>query len=102
MTLKLSCIVELSNGDIIYLRSLSSSRIEEFLKFAAETDLIDPSMERIHATGGGAYKYQDVLEKQFSPMGIQLMKHDEMESMVNGMAFVLNYAKDPAFTYRMD
>jgi len=23
-----------------------------------------------------------------------------MESMVNGMAFILNYAKDPAFTYR--
>jgi hypothetical protein len=27
------------------------------------------------------------------------MKHDEMESLVNGMAFILNYAKEPGFTY---
>lgn len=61
---------------------------------------MDPSLERIHATGGGAYKYQDVFEREFGHLGIQLQKHDEMESMVNGMAFILNYAKDPAFTYR--
>jgi hypothetical protein len=28
-----------------------------------------------------------------------LIKHDEMESLVGGMAFVLNYAKDPAFNW---
>jgi pantothenate kinase len=61
--------------------------------------LVDESVERIHATGGGAYKYQELFEKEFGSMGIQLLKHDEMESLVNGMAFVLNYAKEPAFTY---
>lgn len=61
--------------------------------------MIDESLERVHATGGGAYKYSDLFEKEFKPMGIQLIKHDEMESLVNGMAFVVNYAKDPAFTF---
>ena len=61
---------------------------------------IDPSIERIHATGGGAYKYQELFENEFGKQGIQIMKHDEMESLVNGMAFVINYAKQSAFTVR--
>ncbi len=67
---------------------------------AREEQLIDSSVERVHATGGGAYKYQEVFEKEIgagSDLGIKLIKHDEMETLVNGMAFVLNYAKDPAF-----
>lgn len=67
---------------------------------AKQLNLIDESLERVHATGGGAYKYSDLFEKEFKPMGIQLIKHDEMESLVNGMAFVVNFAKDPAFTFR--
>jgi hypothetical protein len=42
------------------------------LHFARETELIDPSLERIHATGGGAYKYQSLFEKEFGPLGISL------------------------------
>ena len=56
----------------------------------------------MHATGGGAYKYQDVFEKEIgsgSALGIKLVKHDEMETLVNGMAFVLNYAKDSSFNW---
>lgn len=49
--------VELQNGDTIYLRSFPSAKIEEFVRFALESDLIDETVERIHATGGGAYKY---------------------------------------------
>jgi pantothenate kinase len=96
----LSLLVELSNGDTIYLRSLPSNKIGDFVKQAKELCLIDESLERVHATGGGAYKYSKLFEDEFSPMGIKLIKHDEMESLVNGMAFVLNYAKDPAFTMR--
>jgi pantothenate kinase len=69
---------------------------------AREDELIDSSVERVHATGGGAYKYQDVFEKEIgsgSPLGIKLVKHDEMETLVNGMAFVLNYAKDSSFNW---
>ena len=69
---------------------------------AREDELIDSSVERVHATGGGAYKYQDVFEKEIgsgSHLGIKLIKHDEMETLVNGMAFVLNYAKDSSFNW---
>ena len=100
MIINFPYLVDLSNGDTIYLRSFSSSKIEEFITFAKDTCMIDPSLERIHATGGGAYKYQTLFENEFGRQGVQLMKHDEMESMVNGMAFVLNYAKEPAFTFR--
>lgn len=82
------------------MRSFPSAKIEEFFDFAREGGLIDSSIERVHATGGGAYKYQEVFEKEFGPLGVQLVKHDEMESLVNGMAFVLNCAKDPAFSFR--
>jgi hypothetical protein len=27
-------------------------------------------------------------------------KHDEMESLVNGMSFILNHGKEPAFTFK--
>ncbi len=30
---------------------------------------------------------------------MNIQKHDEMESMVNGMAFILQCAKNPAFTF---
>ena len=33
-------------------------------------------------------------------MGIKVNKHDEMESMVNGMSFILNYGKESSFTFK--
>lgn len=93
-------LVELQNGETIFLRSFPSAKVPEFLKQAKESELIDDSLEIIHATGGGAYKYQDVFDKELAPIGVRMVKHDEMESLVNGMAFVLNCAKDPAFTFR--
>lgn len=31
---------------------------------------------------------------------ITLKKYDEMQSLVDGMYFVLNYAKDPSYTFK--
>ena len=58
-------LVELSNGDTIYLRSLPSQKIGDFVTQAKQLNLIDESLERVHATGGGAYKYSDLFEKEF-------------------------------------
>lgn len=52
-------------------------------------NLFDESLLRIHATGGGAYKYHDVFERELKGKNVKLVKHDEMESLVNGMAFLL-------------
>jgi hypothetical protein len=49
-------IVELANGDSIYLRSFPSSKIGEFLDFVNENNLVDEG-GCVHATGGGSYKY---------------------------------------------
>jgi len=48
--------VELANGDEIFLRSFPSNKIEEFLDFVNQNNLVDNNTH-IHATGGGSYKY---------------------------------------------
>lgn len=64
-----------------------------------EHNLVDESTERIHATGGGAYKYSKQFDEHFGHLNLKILKHDEMESMVNGMAFVLQHAKEHSFTF---
>ena len=53
----------------------------------------------MHATGGGAYKYQDLFEQEFEGK-VKLRKHDEMQSLVDGMTFVLANAKNSSYTFR--
>lgn len=57
-------------------------------------DLVDKT---IHATGGGAYKYQEHFAKHFGSE-LKLHKYDEMASLVNGLSFVLRYANSPSFS----
>lgn len=47
---------------MIYLKQFPSTKIGEFIKFAKEHKLIDKDTESIHATGGGAYKYNYIFE----------------------------------------
>ena len=51
----------------------------------------------IHATGGGAYKYNDLFEHEFVNNEVKVKKHDEMSSLVNGMTFLTNYANNPTY-----
>ena len=86
--------VELENGDQIYLKSFESNKIDEFIRFVKDNNLVDTT---IHATGGGAYKYQEQFLKHFGS-GIKVNKYDEIGSLVNGLSFVLRYAKNPTFS----
>lgn len=93
-------VVELEDGSQIYLKSFKSNKINEFIEFIQHHDLLDKNEPQIiHATGGGAYKYNDLFETSFGGQ-VKLQKHDEISSLVNGMSFVLNYAKDPSYTFR--
>ena len=94
-------IVELENGDKIYLKSFESNKLIEFINFVKEHGLIeaDQSEVTIHATGGGAYKYHDLIDKEFNG-NVKLNKYDEMQSLVDGMSFVLTSAKNSSYTYR--
>ena len=76
------------------------------IDFVKEHKLLDESIENIsdnnaiiHATGGGAYKYADLFEKEFEGK-VKLNKYDEMQSLVDGMIFVLSFAKNPSFSFR--
>ena len=61
-------IVELENGDKIFLKSFQSNKLEEFIEYAKTHELIQintsDQLEKtvIHATGGGAYKYQKLFD----------------------------------------
>lgn len=54
-------------------------------------------MSQIHTTGGGAHKYTDMFESAVADKDVKVHKHDEMASLVNGMAFVLQNAKNPSY-----
>jgi type II pantothenate kinase len=45
-------------------------------------------IEKINATGGGAYKYYDLMKKDF---GIEFIKNDEMQSLIYGYEFMNKY-----------
>ena len=76
------------------MKSFESSKIDEFIQFVKNNDLVDKT---IHATGGGAYKYQEHFAKHFGSE-LKLLKYDEIASLVNGLSFVLRYAKNPSFS----
>lgn len=54
-------------------------------------NFLDYSTSRIeiHATGGGAYKFNDSLVEKFGQDTIK--RKDEMESAINGLTFLINY-----------
>ena len=95
LTLYLNDLVELANGESIYLKSFNSNQIESFVDFVRSNNLAE---ERIHATGGGAYKYAELFDREFTQQGIEVLKHDEMASMVNGLSFILKYANRSSFS----
>ena len=45
-------------------------------------------IEKIDATGGGAFKYYDVMKNDF---GIEFIKHDELRSLIYGYEFMNKY-----------
>lgn len=97
---RVGLVVELENGDKIFLKSFESNKLIEFINFVKDHDLVeDEDGVTIHATGGGAYKYQDLIDKEFSGK-VKLNKYDEMQSLVDGMSFVLTCAKNSSYTYR--
>jgi len=77
--------------------------VQEFIDFVKHHKLLEPESgideSVIHATGGGAYKYHDLFQKEFEGK-VKMCKHDEMQSLVDGMSFVLSFAKNPSYTLK--
>ncbi|CAI8498720.1 unnamed protein product [Hanseniaspora opuntiae] len=54
-------------------------------------------IKNIMATGGGAHKFYDVLNANFKDLNI--LKKDEMKSLIFGLNFFINLKQDEIFTY---
>jgi type II pantothenate kinase len=52
-------------------------------------------IKEIHATGGGAYKFETLMKKNFQ---IDFIKNDELISLVEGYIFIKNYS----FIYKIE
>lgn len=83
--------MKLANGNRIYFKSFKTDQIETFVEFVRANELVG---ERIHATGGGAHKFADLLEREFTQSGVQVVKHDEMASLANGLTFATRISTD--------
>jgi len=59
----------------------------------AQTKMLDMDLK---VTGGGAYKYQELIEQKF---GLKIVKEDEMSCLIRGCNFLLRNISDEAFTY---
>ena len=59
----------------------------------------DYANSRIVATGGGAFKFQELLAKEFSRLGAPIGQQDEMESLIMGLDFFIHETENEVFTY---
>jgi len=77
-----------------------SSRTVEFIQFVVETGLHEqygPNKAKvINATGGGAYKYSDLVKQK---LDIIFNQQDEMKCLVRGLSWLLRNVDDEAFHY---
>ncbi|XP_019059320.1 PREDICTED: pantothenate kinase 1 [Tarenaya hassleriana] len=56
----------------------------------------DKTFVKVHATGGGAYKFADLFKEK---LGILFDKEDEMHCLVGGANFLLKTVPQEAYTY---
>ncbi|KAI9883257.1 MAG: hypothetical protein M1823_004976 [Watsoniomyces obsoletus] len=78
-------------------------KIESCLEFMRE---LKEKQEKLHgskpgdlcvmATGGGAYKYYDVMKKA---LGVEVLREDEMECLIMGLDFFITEIPNEVFTY---
>ncbi|GBM56020.1 Pantothenate kinase 4 [Araneus ventricosus] len=86
-------------GARVHFIKFETKHIESCLRFIQKNLIGSPDFMRgksIKATGGGAYKYTDVLTKT---LGLMVDKEDEMECVIKGCNFVLKNIPDEVFEY---
>lgn len=54
---------------------------------------------RIVATGGGAFKFQELLDTEFSQLGKPIVQFDEMACLIKGLDFFIHEIDNEIFTY---
>lgn len=79
--------VDIKTHYLFLTRFLSVDFEKDILPILEELNNIE-KITKIEATGGGAFKFCDVMKKVFN---IEFIKHDELLSLVNGYLFMNTY-----------
>ncbi|KAG8193734.1 hypothetical protein JTE90_005032 [Oedothorax gibbosus] len=83
----------------LHFIKFETKHIESCLQFIRKNLIGSPDFMKgksIKATGGGAYKYTDLLTRT---LGLMVDKEDEMECLIKGCNFVLRNIPDEVFEY---
>ena len=85
-----------SSGGRLNFAKFETEKIGECIKFL-KTVLGTSYLKRnIMATGGGAHKYEELLEKELQ---VKLVKRDEMECLIRGLNFLVLNIPNEVFSY---
>ncbi|XP_053546322.1 4'-phosphopantetheine phosphatase [Bombina bombina] len=79
----------------LHFIKFENTYIETCLDFIKD-HLVNTETKVIKATGGGAYKFKDLIEKK---LGLKVDKEDEMTCLIKGCNFVLKNIPHEAFIY---
>nr|XP_033777875.1 4'-phosphopantetheine phosphatase isoform X3 [Geotrypetes seraphini] len=79
----------------LHFIKFENAYIETCLDFIKD-HLVNTETKVIKATGGGAYKFKDLIEKK---LGLKVDKEDEMACLIKGCNFVLKNIPHEAFVY---
>ncbi|XP_044301352.1 4'-phosphopantetheine phosphatase isoform X2 [Varanus komodoensis] len=82
----------------LHFIKFENAYIETCLDFIKD-HLVNTETKVIKATGGGAYKFKDLIEKK---LGLKLDKEDVMTCLIKGCNFVLKNIPHEAFAYLKD
>lgn len=72
-----------------------TSEIENVIQFFKDNSLTKPG-DKLHATGGGAHKFFTLFQEE---LGVEVIKDDEMKSLVSGMVTIFEHSDQPSFTF---
>jgi type II pantothenate kinase len=82
-------------GGTFHFIRFETRRISGALKLAKKHGL-HTNMSRIHATGGGAIRFFELAQ---SMLDISLESLDEIDCLVKGIAFLINFVENETFTF---
>lgn len=94
------CVYEVSEGARLHFVKFETKYIESCLDFV-QVNLVNTRDKMIgksiKATGGGAYKYTELLQQK---LGLSVDKEDEISCLIKGCNFLLKNISDEAFVYQ--
>ncbi|CAB4255217.1 similar to Saccharomyces cerevisiae YDR531W CAB1 Pantothenate kinase (ATP:D-pantothenate 4'-phosphotransferase, EC [Maudiozyma barnettii] len=84
-------------------KTIETEKIDQFIqllhKIIRKYNNNDYENTRLVATGGGAFKFKSLLDKEFNQLKDPIVQLDEMACLINGLDFFIHTISDEVFTY---